>query len=279
MKKTLLITALSAGAVAVATNAYAGVDPEKDRKQLVEFIMAKAPNIPFEDYRLGAYIYNAGKKEQYDAVNDFPPYLDHIDAGEVLWEKDKAIYEKCFGSDISQIRPKYPYFDDKRGEVVTLELAINECRKNAGLKPFKWAKGDIAKLSAYLAYNARGQKIHVTINSEGAKKAYEAGRELFTKPHGQLNLSCAKCHVYNASRRARANILSPALGHTTHFPVYRAKWSDLGTLHRRYTGCMKNMRWDPKTVGGPQSVAFRNLEFFEAYLSNGLEIDGPDYRE
>ena len=42
---------------------------------------------------------------------------------------------------------------------------------------------------------------------------------------------------------------------------------------------MKNMRWDPKTVGGPQSVAFRNLEFFEAYLSNGLEIDGPDYRE
>ena len=63
------------------------------------------------------------------------------------------------------------------------------------------------------------------------------------------------------------------------FPVYRAKWSDLGTLPRRYNGCMKNMRWDPKTVGGPQSVAFRNLEFFEAYLSNGLEIDGPDYRE
>ncbi len=281
MKKALLMTALSAGAVAVATNAYAGsnVDPEKDRKQFVEFIMAKAPKVPFEDYRIGAYIYSADKRAQYEAVNEFPPYLDHIDAGEALWEKDKAVYEKCFGSDVSKIRPKYPYFDDKRGEVVTLELAINECRKNAGLKPFKWAKGDIAKLSAYLAYNARGQKINVSINSEGAKKAYNAGRDLFTKPHGQLNLSCAKCHAYNAGRRARANILSPALGHTTHFPVYRAKWSDLGTLHRRYNGCMKNMRWDPKTVGGPQSVAFRNLEFFEAYLSNGLEIDGPDYRE
>ena len=282
MKRTLLISTLAVGSIAVTTNAYAAsnVDPEKDRKELVEFLMAKTPKIPMEDYRLGVYIYSADKRAQYEAVSEFPPYLDAIDAGEALWEKDKAIYTKCFKTeDVSTIRPKYPYFDEQRGEVITLELAINECRQNAGLKPFKWGKGDIARLSAYLAYNARGEKINVQINSEGAKKAYNAGRDLFIKPHGQLNLSCAKCHAYNAGRRVRANILSPALGHTTHFPVWRAKWNNLGTLHRRYNGCMKNIRWDPKTVGGHQSVAFRNLEFFEAYLSNGLEIDGPDYRE
>jgi sulfur-oxidizing protein SoxA len=74
MKKTLLLTALSAGALTMAANAYAdNVDPEKDRQQLVKFIMAKAPNVPFEDYRLGAYIYNADKRAQYEAVDEFPP--------------------------------------------------------------------------------------------------------------------------------------------------------------------------------------------------------------
>jgi len=275
MKKALLITLLGVTATA-ATNSFAAIDPEQDRKELVNFFMKKNPNIKFEDYRLGAYNYSKDKMAQYKDAMEFPPYLDAIDAGEALYEKDKAVYDKCFGSDVTKVRVKYPYYDKAKQRVETLESAINECRTNAGLKPFKWKKGPIAQLSAFYADKARGQKIHVVINSEGARKAYEAGRKMYITPMGQLNLSCAKCHTYNAGHRARANILSPNLGHTTGFPVFRAKWQALGTLHRRFTGCQKNMRLKPFKA---QSNEYRNLEFFEAYISNGLEIDGPSYRE
>lgn len=276
MKKTLLV-ALTLGATATANLAVAGnVDPEQSHKQFVDYFKAKNPNIKFEDYRLGAYNYSEDKMAQWESVEEFPPYLDAVDAGEALYNKDKAVYDKCFGPDVSKVRVKYPLFNEKTQQVETLEQQINKCRTDAGLKAFKWKKGDIAKLSAYYAYSARGQKIDVKISSVGARKAFEAGQEFFIKPRGQLNLSCAKCHVYNSGRKARANILSPALGHTTHFPVFRAKWQELGTLHRRYGGCNKNMRAKPFKA---QGETYRNLEFFQAYMSNGLEIDGPGYRE
>jgi sulfur-oxidizing protein SoxA len=276
MKKTLLI-ALSLGVTVAATSTLAtAMDPEADRQQLVDYLQAKHPKIAFDDYINGAYNFSADKLSQWEAAEEFPPYLDAIDAGEAYYNKDKATFDKCFGTDVSKIRVKYPYFDEKTQEVVTLEGSINKCRTDAGLKAYKWKKGALAQVSAYLAYNARGQKINVKIDTDGARAAYEAGRNEYIKPTGQLNLSCAKCHTYNAGHKARANLLSPILGHTTHFPVFRAKWQELGTLHRRYGGCHKNMRAKPFKAQGEE---YRNLEFFEAYISNGLEINGPGYRE
>ncbi len=276
MKKTLLI-ALSLGVTVAATSTLAtAMDPETDRQQMVDYFQAKNPNIAIDEYINGAYIYSADKMRQWESAEEFPPYLDAIDAGEAHYNKDKATYEKCFGTDVSEIRVKYPYFDEKTQQVVTLEGSINKCRTDAGLKAYKWKKGALAQVSAYLAYNARGQKINVKIDTDGARAAYEAGRNTYIKPTGQLNLSCAKCHTYNAGRKARSNILSPIIGHTTHFPVFRAKWQELGTLHRRYGGCNKNMRAKPFKAQSPE---YRNLEFFEAYISNGLEINGPGYRE
>ncbi len=276
MKKSLLI-ALSLGVtVGAASNTALAVDPETDRQQIVDFFKAKSPNIAPEEYINGAYIYDADKFAQWEAAEEFPPYLDAIDAGEAAYNKDLAVYENCFGSDVSKIRVKYPYFDEASQQVVTLEGAINKCRTDAKLEPLKWKKGTLAQISAYLAYNSRGQAINVKIESEGARKAYEAGRAFYLEPRGQLGLSCAKCHTYNSGRKARSNILSPNLGHTTHFPVFRAKWQALGTLHRRYDGCNKNMRAKPMKTQGEE---YRNLEFFQAYVSNGLEINGPGYRE
>lgn len=275
MKKTLLLTMLSVS-VAASNVMAETVDPETDRQQLVDYFKAKSPKIAFEDYKDGGYVYSDDKRAQWEAVEEFPPYLDAVDAGEELYNKDLAVYEKCFGKDPANVRPHYPYFDEKTQQVVTLEWAINICRENAGLKPYKYKKGDMAKVSAYLAYQSRGQKVNVKIDSEGAKKAFNEGRDFYIKPRGQLGLSCAKCHTYNAGRYARADLLSPSLGHTTHFPVFRAKWQELGTLHRRYGGCQKNMRAKPYKA---QSEAYRNLEFFQAYMSNELEINGPGYRQ
>jgi sulfur-oxidizing protein SoxA len=282
MKKTLsnaiaLAIATGFGSQAIAQDFAAHA--EKSRTDLIKYFEAKTPDRPFEDYIHGIYGYNDERKSQWEMQEEFPPYQDHVDAGQKLFEQDKAAYVGCLvNSDkgVGEIRASYPYFNEESKKVVTLEGDINRCREAAGLKPFKWKKGDIAKLSGYLAYESRGKKINVEINSAEAAAAFADGERLFAEPRGQLGLACASCHVYNASRQARSDILSPLLGHTTHFPVWRGKWNDLGTLQRRYEGCHKNMRAKPLKVQGEE---YNNLEFFSAYMSNGLEINGPSYRQ
>ena len=89
-------------------------------------------------------------------------------------------------------------------------------------------------------------------------------------------MSCADCHVYNAGNRIRAETLSPALGQVTNFPTYRAKWGELGTLHRRYGGCNEQVRAKPYAA---QSDEYKALEYFHTYMSNGQEWNGPAFRK
>ena len=59
--------------------------------------------------------------------------------------------------------------------VMTLELAINNCRKKNGEKPLSYYKGGpMADISAYMAYTSRGNKINLEIpNNQKALEAYE----------------------------------------------------------------------------------------------------------
>ena len=93
---------------------------------------------------------------------------------------------------------------------------------------------------------------------------------------GQLNFACADCHVYSPGMNLRTDILSPALGQVTHFPVYRSKWGEMGTMHRRYAGCNKQVRAKPFKAQGEE---YRNLEYFHTYMSNGLPVNGPGARK
>jgi sulfur-oxidizing protein SoxA len=105
---------------------------------------------------------------------------------------------------------------------------------------------------------------------------YERGKRHFYAKRGQLNLACADCHVNYAGMSLRTDLLSPALGHVTHFPVYRSKWGELGTLHRRYGGCNRQVRAKDFPA---QSEEYRALEFFHTYMSNGFAVNGPGARK
>jgi sulfur-oxidizing protein SoxA len=174
------------------------------------------------------------------------------------------------------IRQNYPYFDIETGQVKTLEQEINECRVKNGEDPLPYKKGKIASISAYMAYTSRGNKFDVQIPNDKALAAYENGKEFYYSKRGQLNFSCADCHVGNSGMMIRADKLSPALGHPTHFPVYRSKWNDMGTLHRRFDGCNKQVRAAPLPAQGEE---YRNLEYFLTYMSNGMEVNGPGARK
>lgn len=284
MKKIVTLL-LSAGLVASATQAVSG--PEEDLEKFRAYFMQKFPGIQLDEFGNGPYALDASKRLQWESMEEFPPYDDFVDKGRAIWEKpfkNGKSFASCFGDDPSKVRVKYPHWDAERQEVVTLELAINECLEKNGEKPFGWKKGPIAHLGAYLGYEARGQKINVKIPDDPkALEAYEKGKRFFYTKRGQLNLACADCHVKYPGHFIRGNLLSTALGQVTHFPVYRAKWAKksknedgLGTLHRRYGGCNKQIRAKPFKA---QSEQYRNLEFFHQYMSNGLTINAPGYRE
>ena len=278
MKKLLTIAAtlglISAASVAVQAG------PQQDLVEFRAYFKDRFPDVPFNDYINGVYAVDQASREQWEAIEEFPPYELNIDKGKKLFNtpfKNGKTYASCFRNGGIGIKDDYPYYDTAKGKVVTLEAAINECRKKNGEEPLKWQKGPIADISAYMAYTSRGHKINVKVPAdEGALAAYERGKHHFYSKRGQLNMSCADCHQYNSGNRVRADVLSPALGHVTHFPVYRSKWGGLGTVHRRYGGCNKQVRAKPYK---PQGEEYSDLEYFETYMSNGLELNGPGARK
>jgi len=277
--KRLIGIALTAASIALLP-ATGTASPESDLKAFRDYFQKRFPNVPFDDFANGVYAIDQASREQWEAIEEFPPYEIDIEKGKELFNtpfKNGKTYASCFPNEGIGIRQNYPYFDTRTGKVVTLESAINDCRVKNGEKPLKWKKGKIAQISAYMAYTSRGNRIDIKIPDDPrALEAYERGKFHFYAKRGQLNMACADCHMYNAGNRIRADLLSPALGHVTHFPVYRSKWGELGTLHRRYGGCNKQVRAKPFKA---QSDEYRALEYFHTYMSNGLPVNGPGARK
>ena len=283
IKNTLLVLAVVATSqvslAATSGATLASVDPEADRLALQDFMKDRFPNTPIDEYINGIYAVDAGSREQWLEIEDFPPYDLDIEEGEMAFNEVFAngkTLADCFENGGIGIRQHYPKWDMDRETVVTLEMAINECREANGEKPYRWKKGKIAQVSAYMAFSSRGNEFVIDIPNDAAKAAYLDGKKFYYTKRGQLNLSCADCHLTGTNRLVRADLPSPALGQTTHFPVVRSKWGDIGTLHRRYEGCHRDSRSEYLKV---QSETYRNLEYFQTYMSNGLVVNGPGSRK
>lgn len=278
--KKIAITAAALAILASTPFAAQASTPEQDLKEFRDFFMTRFPGVPLNEFQNGVYAIDADSRSSWEAIEEFPPYEDAVDKGKKMYNTPFAngkTYASCFKNGGIGIRQNYPYFDTKTGMIKTLEGEINECREKNGEKPLKWEKGDIAAISAYMASTSKGKPINVNISSDPrSMEAYNRGKQHFYAKRGQLNLSCANCHVDNAGRRIRADLLSPALGHVTHFPVWRLKWDGLGTLHRRYVGCNKQVR---AKAFKPQSDEYKALEYFHTYMSNGIEVNAPSTRK
>lgn len=290
MKKFVII-ATALGVIGGAP-AFVHASPHDDLKAFRSYFHKRFPNVKFAAYKDGVYALDADRRAAWEQFVSFaPPYEDGVAVGKKLFNKPFAngkTYGSCFPHGGIGIRQNYPYFDSKTGKVITLEAAINECRVKNGEKMLKWKKGKLAAISAYMASTSNGKKLDVKVpNDPRALEIYEKGKHFFYAKRGQLNFSCADCHVYHAGNMVRANLLSPALGHVTHFPVWRKKWSGkaknpenplrgFGTIQRRYTGCNKQVRAKPFKAQGPEYTA---LEYFETYMSDGLAVNAPGLRQ
>jgi sulfur-oxidizing protein SoxA len=276
MKKAIL-GLIGLGLLGGAANTMAS--PEQDRQDTIKYFATKYPNIKIEDYVYGALAFDADSKSQYDAIMEFPPYEAVIEQGRKMWEtplKSGKKYEDCLPNGGKNIAGNYPYFDEKADKVVTLEDAINDCRVANGEAAYKPADaGTIGVLESYMRGLSDGMLMNIKVEGPKALAAYEDGKKTFYSRAGQLNFSCATCHVQNAGVRLRSELISPIIGQTVHWPVFRGG-DKLFTLQGRYTGCFKTVRAVPAS---PDSTKFNNLEYFHSYMSNGMPMQASVFRK
>lgn len=253
-------------------------EPEADRLALRSFFAQRFPGTPFEDYVLGSFMLNPDGRRHYEDIMAFPPFEVDIDRGRVLWEtpfRSGGTYAGCLPSGGRNLAGHYPRYDESEGALVTFEMLLNRCRVDGGEAAYRHDDMQtMGVLSAYARSLSDGMPMDIRVDSPGARRRYESGKALFHRRIGQMNFSCANCHVDNAGRIMRMEIISPALGQATHFPVFRGG-DALYTLHARYTRCMEQVRAQPFPMGSDE---FKDLEYFHAYMSNGLPLQASVYR-
>lgn len=280
--KPTTITKCLAGALALSAAfgpVSAVASPEADREAFVKFYAGKFPNVKFEDYVYGALALDAGSKAQYDAIMEFPPFDSQVEAGKKMWEtplKSGRKYADCLPNGGKNIAGNYPMFDEAKGKVVTLQDAINECRVANGEEAYKLNDmKTMGTLTAYMRTLSDGMLMNIKVDSPKALDAFNDGKKTFFSRKGQLNFACASCHVQNGGNYLRSELISPALGHAVHWPVFRGG-DNLVTLQQRYTGCFSQVRAAPPAQG---SVTMNNLEYFHSYISNGLPLKASVFRK
>lgn len=246
---------------------------------MIELFKGKFPGFAIEEYVNGALMLSPDAKAQFDSIMEFPPFQGEIDKGRMLWEKPFANgrnLSSCFDNGGRNVAGNFPYFDATTDRIVTFEMAINRCLHDNGERELEYGDRETMGLvTAYARTLSDGMRVNVVVDGVAAQRRYQSGRTFYFRRIGQLNLACASCHVTYAGNYFRDEIISPAIGQTTHFPVFRGG-DNLNTLHMRYQRCMEAMRAVPFPAG---SEELNDLEYFHSYLSNGLRLRASVYRK
>ena len=147
----LASAALAFAALTLASTLPSGaadkVDPVADAKAFRKFFTDKFPKVKLEDFVNGPYSMNEDLYRQWQEKEQFPPYEFSLEMGKEMFSKpfkNGKSYEDCFPNKGIGIRQNYPYFDEKEGKVITLELALNRCREANGEPPFSYVKDEMA---------------------------------------------------------------------------------------------------------------------------------------
>lgn len=295
MKK--ILTMLAALGVTGLCALPAHASPESDLKEFQGYFKKAFPAVKFDDFSIGLYGLPQFKeyRDQWEAINDFPPYEIGLAEGQAEWNtkfKNGKSFDDCVKQGVIKPAYTYPRWDKARQEIRTAELDINECLKVNGEKQYLIDKdgkpvdlgrsgkerANLANLTAafYAKYKGKRVKPDVDFKDPGALAAYEEGKKFWWTRRGQLNFACSACHVENAGKILGGNQpLSTALGHPVGWPAFRLLWGQLETVHHRYATCNSQVRAKPLNHNGKE---YRALQLYETYMSSGLPLMAPSMR-
>jgi sulfur-oxidizing protein SoxA len=238
-----------------------------------------ATEIPLNQRRSDSEFISADTRAMQNDDTANPGMLVVAD-GEALWNAKTGTANKscadCHGdaaTGMKGVAARYPAVVPPLGLPVDLEQRINMSRvadQKAAALPVE--SKELLALTAYIGRQSRGMPAAVK-NDAQSKKFIEAGRVIFERRQGQLDLSCAQCHDDNWGKKLAGNLIPQA--QPTGYPIYRLEWQDVGSLQRRMRGCMSAIRAAPYDYGAPELV---DLEFFLMWRSRGMAVETPAVR-
>jgi sulfur-oxidizing protein SoxA len=205
------------------------------------------------------------------------PALFWLADGEALWQRKEGergvACASCHGDAAVSMKGVAARFPAVKHQPVSLEQQINLCRtERQKTAPFAYESRELLALTAYVARQSRGLPIEVEWNAT-TRPFLEAGRELFQRRQGQLNLSCAQCHDDNWGKQLAGSTIPQA--HPTGYPLYRLEWQGLGSLERRLRNCMTGLRAEAYPFGAPELV---ELELYLMWRARGMKVETPAVR-
>ena len=254
---------------------------QADVREFQQFFRSRFANVALEAYNDGVYALPqyAQRRLTWELLGEFPAYESELVRGRKEWQKklpDGSTLEQCFAG--KPPPSNYPYFF--AGTVCTVVGDINQCLATSGAATLDGMSSKMARLEAAFKSPWNGQLMDIDYRDEKMRELYQKGRQFFWAKRGQMNLSCANCHVHNAGNQLRGDVLSAALGHTTGFPAYSTSWSlqgePMGTLHRQYARC--NIRAGTAPLEA-QSEEYIALEVYQGILNSGIPLKTPSQRQ
>jgi len=241
--------------------------------------------VPLDDNNplrnLWSGFYYAKDETKTMQLDDFEnPGMLYVEEGAELWKSRQGSANKSCASchnnpqvSMKQAGPRYPIYNSELKRMVNLEQRINLCRTKFQKAPaLKYESRKLLSLTAFVRHQSMGVPVRVKIDGP-AKPFFEKGKAFYYKRRGQLDMSCAHCHENNYGKYIRSNLLSQ--GQANGFPTYRLKWQGLGSLHRRFKGCNRQVRAKPFSLGADEYV---NLELYLNWRGSGLEVETPAVR-
>ncbi len=208
------------------------------------------------------------------------PAFMWVDIGEEQWSTvdgtEGKSCESCHGDAqkfLKGVSTTYPKYNAEDNKLRTIQHQINaERTKRMGAKAWKWESDNMLGLTAFIKNQSKGMPLNVKIDGEAAP-FFEKGEAFFNQRRGGLDMACKNCHIDYPGVKIRANILSNGL--PNGFPSYRLKWQKVGSLHRRFRGCNKNIRAQPYKQG---SEEYTNLELYITHRAKGVAVETPSVR-
>jgi L-cysteine S-thiosulfotransferase len=241
--------------------------------------IAFAADIPLNERRSDSEFISADTRAMQNDDTANPGMLAVAD-GEALWNAKAGTTNKscadCHGdaaAGMKGIAARYPAVVPPLGLPVDLGQRINMSRvadQKATALPFE--SKELLALAAYVGRQSRGMPITIKDDAK-SKKFIDAGRAIFKRRQGQLNLSCAQCHDDNWGKKLAGNPVPQA--QPTGYPIYRLEWQELGSLQRRLRNCLSAMHAEPYDFGAPELV---DLEFFLMWRARGMAVETPAVR-
>ncbi len=251
---------------------------DRGRVKALALVAILAAGSAMADDRRSGFADMSAETQEMQADDMANPGMLAVLEGRRLWDEPGAAGPSCAECHMAPegmagVAARYPAWDAAEARAVDLGGRIDLCRtRYQGAEAAGPEDARLLALSALVGLQSRGMPVAPDPDPP-MDAVREKGEALWHTRMGQLNLSCAQCHDDNAGGRLLAAPIPQA--HPVGYPIYRLEWQAMGSLQRRFRGCMTGVRSEPFPPGSAEFVA---LEAFLMARAGGMAVETPAVR-